>query len=95
MVDIMETLIDNIVSKLHHLPQSKLKEVLNLVEFLTWQEKHGNSLDMSDRTAEIDDRAFENLADRLADELATSAGANILLLSDYAVSRAGIYEEHP
>ena len=95
MVDIMETLIDNIVSKLHHLPQPKLNEVLNFIEFLTWQEKRGNSLDMSDRTAEIDDRAFEDLADRLADELATSVGANIPLLSDYAVSRAGIYEEHP
>lgn len=90
----MEPLIDNIVSKLHHLPQTKLHEVLNFVEFLTWQEERGNSLDMSDRTAEIDDRTFEDLADRLADELATNVGANIPLLSDRAVSRAGIYEEH-
>lgn len=38
---------------------------------------------------------FEALADQLADEVATRAAPNALALSDYAVSRAGIYEEHP
>lgn len=38
---------------------------------------------------------FEVVADHLADELAACLGANVLPLSDDAVSRAGIYEEHP
>lgn len=91
----MEPLIDSIVSKLHHLPQHKLHDVLNFVELLTRQEEGGNQLDVSESTAEIDNRNFEDIADQLADELARSVETNVPLLSDYAVSRAGIYEEHP
>ncbi len=40
------------------------------------------------------DKAWEALAEQLIEELATSLPANTAPLSDYAVSRAGIYEEH-
>jgi hypothetical protein len=39
--------------------------------------------------------AFEELADQLADDLLIFTGASTPPLSEYAVSRAGIYEEHP
>ncbi|NER48793.1 MAG: hypothetical protein F6J92_19275 [Symploca sp. SIO1A3] len=42
-----------------------------------------------------DNEEFEAIADRLADEFQIYTGATVPLLSDYAVSRAGIYEEHP
>ncbi len=42
----------------------------------------------------IDDE-FETVADQLADEFAACVGANAPVLSDYAVSRASIYEDHP
>jgi hypothetical protein len=32
----MEALIEEIVRKLHHLPEVKILEVLDFVEFLTW-----------------------------------------------------------
>lgn len=38
---------------------------------------------------------FETTADELADVLAESTGADFPILSDYAISRQGIYEEHP
>ncbi|WP_193194720.1 hypothetical protein [Nostoc sp. MG11] len=38
---------------------------------------------------------FELVADQLADEFAASVGSNIPMLSDYAVSRESIYEDHP
>jgi antitoxin ParD1/3/4 len=38
---------------------------------------------------------FETEGDRLADELTEYLGADAPILSDYAVSREGIYEEHP
>ncbi|WP_287128882.1 hypothetical protein [Candidatus Cyanaurora vandensis] len=41
------------------------------------------------------DDTFETMADQLADELFVSFGLNVSPLSDYAVSRAGIYEDHP
>ncbi|TVQ64558.1 MAG: hypothetical protein EA366_01080 [Spirulina sp. DLM2.Bin59] len=41
------------------------------------------------------DAEFEAIADRLADEFQTYVGATTPSRSDYAVSRAGIYEDHP
>jgi len=38
---------------------------------------------------------FDAIADRLADEFQIYTEATVPLLSDYAMSRAGIYEEHP
>ena len=43
----------------------------------------------------LNDEEFELVADQLADELAQHVGPNSPVLSDYAVSRAGIYEDHP
>jgi antitoxin ParD1/3/4 len=44
---------------------------------------------------DMSEEEFEALADLLADEFAASVKPNMPPLSDYAVSRAGIYEEHP
>jgi len=43
----------------------------------------------------LSDDEFETLAEQVADELAAYVGSNAPILSDYAVSRAGIYEDHP
>jgi antitoxin ParD1/3/4 len=50
---------------------------------------------LQEKPVEITDTEFEAVADQLADELTVSLGSNVLSLSDYAVSRAGIYEDHP
>jgi antitoxin ParD1/3/4 len=50
---------------------------------------------LQEPSAELTDAEFEAVADHLADELTVSLGPNIPSLSDYAVSRAGIYEDHP
>jgi antitoxin ParD1/3/4 len=41
------------------------------------------------------DEEWDALADELINRFASAAPADAPLLSDYAVSRAGIYEEHP
>jgi hypothetical protein len=69
-----------------------LHEVLDLVEFLSWQEKRKHPSDVSESEPKINDQDFEALADQLADELVRSVGTNVPLLSDYAVSRTGIYD---
>ncbi len=43
---------------------------------------------------QLSDDEFEALADQLADEFMVSVGPNCLPLSDYAVSREGLYEGH-
>ncbi len=44
---------------------------------------------------QLSEDEFETLADQLADELAARIESQTPVLSDYAVSRAGIYEDHP
>lgn len=48
---------------------------------------------VSEQANNIDE--FEAVADQLADEFAACVGSNAPVLSDYAVSRASIYEDHP
>jgi antitoxin ParD1/3/4 len=43
---------------------------------------------------QLSDDEFEALADQLADEFMVSVGPDCLPLSDYAVSREGLYEGH-
>jgi antitoxin ParD1/3/4 len=50
---------------------------------------------MRETSTELINAEFEAIANQLADELITFTGANPPSLSDYAVSRDGIYEEHP
>ena len=45
--------------------------------------------------AELTEVEFEAVADQLADELTADRGPHSLSLSDDAVSREGIYEDHP
>ncbi|NEP15252.1 MAG: hypothetical protein F6K14_34815 [Symploca sp. SIO2C1] len=60
--------------------------------FIFWKSLISQPSD-HDRTG--DHKEFEAIADRIADEFQTYLGGIKLSLSDYAVSRAGIYEEHP
>lgn len=45
--------------------------------------------------AELTEAEFEAVADQLADEFRADLGPNAPSLLDYAVSREGIYEDHP
>ena len=44
---------------------------------------------------ELSDSEFEATADRLADEFAACRPFSALSLSEFALSRAGIYQDHP
>ncbi|WP_293346660.1 MULTISPECIES: hypothetical protein [unclassified Microcoleus] len=90
----MEALIESIVDKLRYLAKPQLEVVLNFVDFLTWKSTSGLLSTVSDSDAEISDREFEMLLDELADDVIKSVGGNVPMLSDFAISRAGIYEEH-
>ena len=50
---------------------------------------------LRERPDALTDAEFEAVADQLADELTACRRSNAPVLSDYAVSRAGIYEDHP
>ena len=44
---------------------------------------------------QLNNQEFELIADKLADEFAANIGSNFHMLSDYAVTRESIYEDHP
>jgi len=64
----MEALIEEIVRKLHHLPEGKILEVLDFVEFLTWNKERSISQQVESDVTSQEDREFEAIADRVADE---------------------------
>ena len=90
----METLIAEIVQKLHSLSEIKILEVLDFIDFLAWDKEHLALRPLSNDLFQQDEE-FEAIADRLADEFQIYVEDTIPCLSDYSVSRAGIYEEHP
>jgi len=45
-------------------------------------------------TTQLSDDKFEALADQLADDFMDYVGPDYRPLSDYAVSREGLYEDH-
>lgn len=49
---------------------------------------------LSQPSEELSIDEFDAILDQLADEMASYFGPNPPVLSDYAVSRAGIYEDH-
>lgn len=50
---------------------------------------------LREKSEELMEEEFEAASDRLADELTASTGPKTPLLSDEAVSREGIYADHP
>ncbi len=88
-----EVLIEEIVHKLHSLPEVKVLEFLEFVESPTWN-KENISLPQLENDLLQEDKNFEVIADHLADKFQIYVGAIVPSISDYAVSRSGIYEEH-
>ncbi|MBD2180040.1 hypothetical protein H6S82_12650 [Planktothrix sp. FACHB-1355] len=93
----MEISIEEIVHKLHSLPEAKIQSVLDFVDFLTLHKERSRvkEAESKDEISAREDEELEAIADNLADQFEACVGTNVPVLSDYAVSRAGIYEEHP
>jgi hypothetical protein len=90
----METLIAEIVRKLHSFSEAKVLEILDFVEFLSINRQNLTSPTSGNDFLQ-ENEEFEVIADRLADEFQMYVGATTPALSDDAASRAGIYEEYP
>ncbi|MBD2577878.1 hypothetical protein [Oscillatoria sp. FACHB-1406] len=90
----MKIVIEEIVKKLNLLPDIKIFKVLKFIDSLTLNARELGGQELEQPPSQ-ENETFESLADCLAEEFQLYAGVTIPLLSDYAVSRAGIYEEHP
>ena len=78
------------------------EELLNLLEDLEDSEEIGRLRDAAEefvpweqaKVEPLSDDKFEALADQLADDFMDYVGPDCPPLSDYAVSREGLYEDH-
>lgn len=78
------------------------EELLNLLEDLEDSEEIGRLREAAEESIPWDqakvellsDDKFEALADQLADDFMNYVGPDCRPLSDYAVSREGLYEKH-
>ncbi|XWK91075.1 MAG: hypothetical protein U7127_13815 [Phormidium sp.] len=102
----MTELLRRVIAEIEKLPEAEQDAIATrllaeLKDEQAWQVRFESTTDEQwDRLAakvrqEITEEEFETMVDLLTDEFAKSVGENALLLSDYAVSREGIYEEHP
>ncbi len=73
---------DTLKKEIDNLNEEQLKQIADFLVSLKAQEKQK-------------DQDFEAIADKLAEDFKAYVGQDIPKLSDYAVSREGIYEEHP
>ena len=73
---------DTLKKEIDNLNEEQLKQIADFLVSLKAQEKQK-------------DQDFEAIADKLAEDFKAYVGQDIPQLSDYAVSREGIYEEHP
>ena len=86
----METLIAEIVRKLHALSEVKVLEVLDFVDFLSFKKQNLTSSPLDNDLLE-ENQEFEAIADRLADEFQMYVGATIPALIDKPSKFCPIY----
>jgi hypothetical protein len=89
---------EEILSSIQKLPEDFLGELVNFIEYLQYknslqpnQDNQNISAKEVNRTTKITPEESE----QIIEEILTEVGDSIPCLSDYAISRASIYEDHP
>ena len=89
---------EEILSSIQNLPQESLRELANFIEYLQYKNSLTKNRDLQNiHGQKIDAKTTitPETTEELIEEMLREIGDSIPSLSDYAVSRAGIYEEHP
>ena len=89
---------EEILSSIQSLPQESLGELVNFIEYLQFKNSSKPNQDTQNISAveeNLTTKITPEKSEQIIEEILTEVGDSIPSLSDYAVSRAGIYEEHP
>jgi hypothetical protein len=87
-----------ILSSIEKLPEDSLGELVNFIEYLQYKNSLKLNQDNQNISAKEVNRATKitpEESEQIIEEILTEVGDSIPSLSDYAVSRDGIYEDHP
>ena len=89
---------EEIFSSIQKLPEESLGELVNFIEYLQFKnnlKKNRDSEPIQEQEIEAKTKITAEESEELIEEILIEVGDSIPSLSDYAVSRAGIYEDHP
>jgi hypothetical protein len=89
---------EEILLSIQKLPQDSLGELVNFIEYLQFKNSSKPNQDNQNyQEAEVNltTKITSEESEQIIEEILTEVGEEIPSLSDYAVSRAGIYEDHP
>ena len=85
---------EEILLSIQNLPQESLGELVNFIEYLQYKNSLKKNRDSQTvREQEITITAEES--EELIEQMLTEIGDSLPSLSEYVVSRASIYQEHP
>ena len=89
---------EDILSSIQSLPQESLGELVNFIEYLQFKNSSKPNQDtqnISAKEVNLTTKITPEESEQIIEEILTEVGDSIPSLDDYAVSRAGIYEDHP
>ncbi len=87
-----------ILLSIQNLPQDSLGELVNFIEYLQFKnssKQHQGNQNIREAEVNLTTKITPEESEQIIEEILTEVGDSIPSLSDYAVSRAGIYEDHP
>ncbi len=93
----MSALLQEITLRIQDLPPDQLVEVRNFIDFITWRQRHPLSETPSSETKlppNLTNEEFKQRLDDLTARFKSYVDPDLPPLSDYAVSREGIYGDH-
>jgi len=93
-----EVIPEEILLSIQNLPQESLGELVDFIEYLQYKnslKKNRDSQTYGEQEIETEITITAAESEELIEQMLTEIGDSLPNLSDYAVSRAGIYEEHP
>ena len=85
-----------IFSSIQNLSQDSLGELVNFIEYLQFKnslEQNQDSHNLQESQLNIETKITPEESEQIIEEILTEVGDSIPSLSDYAITRAGIYED--
>jgi hypothetical protein len=90
-------LTEEILFSIQKLPPDSVGELLNFLEYLQFKnssQSNQNSQNLQQSQKKLETKITPEQSEQIIEEILTEIGEDLPSLSDYAVSRAGIYEDH-
>lgn len=80
---------EEILLSIQKLPEESLRELVGFIEYLKFKSSFKQKQNVKENKMTLEE------SEQILEEILTEVGESIPSISDYAISRTGIYEDHP